>query len=84
MRLDLVSVSVEGAIAAAAALDEHLRILLGTADLFRVLGHETASREMERTLGRALNVVHVLRDELVCLEAIESFIARVARNQQPS
>ncbi|MGN6111069.1 MAG: hypothetical protein ACTHU0_38585 [Kofleriaceae bacterium] len=82
MQIDLVSVSVSGARAAAAALDEHLRVLLGAAGLFRALGHETAGREMERAVARALNVVHVLRDELVCLEVIENFITRATHSQR--
>ncbi len=81
MRLDLVSVSVSGATAAATTLEEHLRILLGAADLFQALGHETASSEMKRAISRAIHVLHVLQDELVCLVVVENF---VKRNQMPS
>lgn len=76
LQIDLVSTSVAAASDAATALDEHLRVLLGAADLFRALGHEVASREMQRALLRALHVLHALQDELVCLELIENVVKR--------
>lgn len=76
MEVDLVLDQMAAANRAVAALDEQLRVLLGVTDLLRVMGHEVASRELQRTLMRSIRVLQVLRDELVCLEVIENFVKR--------
>jgi hypothetical protein len=77
----LVFDQVAAANRAVVALDENLRVLLAVSDLLRVMGHDVASREMQRALMRALHVLQVLRDELACLEVVEDF---VKRSQLPS
>lgn len=60
-----------------AALDEHLRVLLAVTDLLRVMGHEVASRELQRALMRAIQVVQVVRHELVYLEVVANYIQKL-------
>lgn len=76
MESDLLLGQVAAANRAVAALDENLRVLLAVTDLLRVMGHEVARREMQRALMRALQVLQVLRNELVCLEVVEDFVKR--------
>jgi len=81
MEPDLVLAELAAANRAVVALHEHLRVLLGVADLLRAIGHELVSRDIQASLMRAIRVASSLRDELACLEAVENL---VKRRQQPS
>jgi hypothetical protein len=69
MQTDSVPGQVAAANRAAAALDERLRVLLAFADLLRVMGHEVASREMERVVMRSLRMLEAVRMQLLSLSS---------------
>lgn len=73
---ELVLSQVAAASRAVIVLDEHLRVLLGVTDLLRVMGHEAESRETQRALMRAVRVLRLLQDELVCLHVVENLVKR--------
>lgn len=66
------------------ALEQHVAMLLGMADVLAQHCHDHASREMRRALERSMRALCVFREELATIEVIERYLARQQEDPTPS
>lgn len=69
------------AVDAVTALEQHVAMLLGIADVLAQQCHE--SREMRRALERSLRALCAFREELATIEVIERYLARQQEEPTP-
>lgn len=71
------------AVDAVTALEQHVTMLLGIADILAQQCHDHASREMRRALERSKRALCAFREELAAIEVIERYLARQQEEPMP-